>query len=366
MCSRKNLQLFFKFLLFFKCLAFVLLMALGVIFVTDKDLERAYGRRIVDNGGGLLTLVALIPMSQFIGMNGSANHNTFLLSTHAVFETVLFSSQFIIANEVIATSQPEFDAATRLNCMRNTPAEPSDDCKTYLKSDRYAGLHLVWAYNYDTATAGNSDYYSKIDGFQKNGDCCGFGPPLNCAPDSRKPPEDRFLEQVQPEFKKKRQVCGNVDLWYPASGSGSYTCSQVVDPNGVPLVVGGCKFEMPLGSCKDYDPEPGTAGCANVIEDTMNFTLLLEGAVILFFCVVPALSVLSSCCLCWKRKFTDVIPAHMERDPPDPYYTDWEKQAKKRAAGEPLPVFIRPIGSDLEMFDFQANPKADVDEEEGK
>jgi len=366
MCNRSNLKLLFKFLLCAKFISFILLLALGIIFVTDKDLERAYGRRIVDNGGGILTIVALIPMSQLIGIFGSANHNTFLLSTHAVFEMVLFTSQFTIANEIMVTSQPEFDLDTRLNCVRNLPLEPDDLCESYLKSDRYAGLHLVWAFNYDTAVAGNSDYYSKLDSFQKNGDCCGFGPPLRCEVDMRKPPEDRYLEEVQREFQRNRQVCGNLDTWYQASGEASYTCSQVVDPNGVPLVVGGCKYEMPLGACKDYDPEPGTTGCAPAIEETMNLTLYLEGAIILIFCLFPALGVLAACCLCWKRKFTDVIPAHLEADPPDPYDTDWAKKARNRAAGEPLPVFTAKIGSDLEKMEYQPSLKSTGEDEDAK
>ena len=30
-------------------------------------------------------------------------------------------------------------------------------------------------------------------------------------------------------------------------------------------------------------------------------------------------SIVTACCLCWKRKATDVLPAHLEARPFDPY-----------------------------------------------
>ena len=67
----------------------------------------------------------------------------------------------------------------------------------------------------------------------------------------------------------------------------------------------------------------------------------------------------SSCCLCWKRKATDVIPHHLEAAPFDPY-----KPPKKKKVGlgednrppEPIPVTI---GSEVETIRFTAQERKD-------
>ena len=35
--------------------------------------------------------------------------------------------------------------------------------------------------------------------------------------------------------------------------------------------------------------------------------------------LMQAFSIISACCLCWKRKATDVVPAYLEARPFDPY-----------------------------------------------
>ena len=106
---------------------------------------------------------------------------------------------------------------------------------------------------------------------------------------------------------------------YPTSGRNSYTCSQAVNPDASVLVIGGCKYEMPLGACKDSgkyqravklriiielgyspplrflgaDPTAGTKGCASNLEASMNRSLGIQGGVVFlftFFQVGPSLS----------------------------------------------------------------------------
>mmetsp|Transcript_69677 Transcript_69677/g.136987 ORF Transcript_69677/g.136987 Transcript_69677/m.136987 type:complete len:362 (+) Transcript_69677:131-1216(+) len=349
MCSRYNLQLFTRFMVCMKVLLFAALMSIGSIFVSDTDLERAYGDSIVRHGAGLLFVGSAVPISQYVGLSGGDNHNTFLLLLHSMFEGTLFAVQFSISSDVLAMSQDEYPPALREDCLRVVPGEyDAKACAEYIDSDRYSGIHLVWAYTYDKAQY-DSDSYSKIDGFQKTGDCCGFAAPVSCEPDSRTPPEDRLTEDVTKTFRDERQTCGSESGWYPISGEQNYECSQAIDPDAPTPVIGGCKYEMPLGACKDYDPDAGTQGCASTIEAAMNLSLNIQGAVIFILTTFQLLSILAACCLCCKRKATDVLPAHLEAEPPEPYPVQ-----KKKKPGDPpgIEVASAMVGSDEQKWKF--------------
>lgn len=225
MCSRSNLRTLFNLSIFLKFCLVVTLIVIGSIFLTDPDLSQAYGEAIIAHGGGLILVACLAPLSQYIGSRGSIQHNTFLLALHAVFEAILFFIQFSIALELLAIAEPEVSEAVRLDCMRMVPLEqPIATCNEYLESDRYAGFRLTWSSNYELAQT-DPDFYSKLDGFQNVGNCCGFGPPLSCDEDARPYPNDRPLEYVPSAFGSQRQRCGSEDGWYPSSGSASYCAS---------------------------------------------------------------------------------------------------------------------------------------------
>jgi len=313
-------------------------------------------------------------------VTAAMNHNTFLLALHATIEAILFSFQFSIASQIMVLSAPEYPVAVRENCLQNVPetSGAGDDgvdteCAGYLASDRYSGFHLVWMYNYQQAM-GDSDTYKEFDTFQKNGDCCGFGPPLKCEEDTSKFPQDRLLTGTESEWVAQRRICGSEDLYYPTSGKSSYVCSQYVDATAASPVVGGCRYDMPLGNCKDYWPEDGTKGCASVLEFSMNTTLFVQGTVVLIFTTFQLLSVLAACCRCWKKKDTDVLPelefsaaGGGRFDPYAPIGQRGNKQKKLRSlrgtAVEPIMVAV---GSEEKREMFCPEPKEETKEGPGK
>ena len=212
MCSRGNPQLLFQFSIFLKFLLFATLMSIGGIFVGNTDLERAYGNVIVRHGAGLLIVGSCVPLSQYIGSRGSEQHNTFLLLVHTMAESTLFAIQFSISNDVMDISQDEFSPAFRENCLRTVPGASTPECSSYIQSDRYAGMHLTWAANYDLAQD-DSDFYKKLEDLQNAGDCCGFAAPTSCEEDRRPPPEDRLVDELSKDFRLRRQTCGAEDGW---------------------------------------------------------------------------------------------------------------------------------------------------------
>jgi hypothetical protein len=75
-------------------------------------------------------------------------------------------------------------------------------------------------------------------------------------------------------------------------------------------------------------------------------------------------AVAASCCLCWKRKYTDIIPEFSEAEPIDPYKPRQQKMKKEKGrvvlAAKPPCI----IGSEVDKFPFvpQVN-KDQLDEE---
>ena len=59
--------------------------------------------------------------------------------------------------------------------MENT----ADDCLEYTRSDRYAGMMLVWR-SYVYLSLDYTKYYERVVTIEQEGVCCGFGPPTRC------------------------------------------------------------------------------------------------------------------------------------------------------------------------------------------
>lgn len=351
-------------MILFQFAEFLALISIGSMYVSDLDLERAFTSEIANHGGGLLLVGSTIPFSQYIAYRASEQHNTFLLLLHACVESTLFSIQFLISSRLIAMSVPEYPINIRENCLKNDPTDDAD-CNAYFESDRYAGFHLVWAYNHGLAMK-DSDVYKAYDTLQKKGSCCGFGAPVSCEENKDIYPTDRTLEGLSTSFTSQRQSCGEESLWYEASGKGSYECSQIVDETAVVQVIGGCRYEFPVGTCKDNEVESNTRGCASALEEKMNLDLYIQGLVLFLFSFIQTAAILASCCLCWKRKATDVIPEFSETPPPDPYKAKPKSNFKKGKKGV-VSKADKPsvmIGSEQELFAFIAEPNEETKEGE--
>lgn len=64
--------------------------------------------------------------------------------------------------------------------MRQEPVTNSlDDCLEYLRSDRVAGMMLVWR-SYAYLALDFTKYYERLVTIEQEGACCGFGPPTRC------------------------------------------------------------------------------------------------------------------------------------------------------------------------------------------
>lgn len=54
-----------------------------------------------------------------------------------------------------------------------------EECLEFTRSDRYAAMMLVWR-SYNFLALEHTSYYQRIVSLEKEGGCCGFGPPTRC------------------------------------------------------------------------------------------------------------------------------------------------------------------------------------------
>lgn len=213
-----------------------------------------------------------------------------------------------------------FSPELQNDCLQNAPEIYShDECLYYMRHDSTVGMRLAWASFY--SLSGDPTYYQYLSVIQEENLCCGFGPPLRCLNDTRKPPPDRPLDNLDSIFTKRRVTCGETSRYYPQQDN----CLHYFDPNTIPQIIGGCEYDMALGNCVDNDAAAfNSFGCANFLEDYVATFVGPPALLIIGSSGMNILSMLISCCLIWKRKDSDVFPDFIHEKTID----DWGKQKK--------------------------------------
>lgn len=287
--------------------------------MTTVDYQRAYGTGIAGLGFGLIMIALLAPVSQCVGYSGSIYHNKFLLTLHAAFDFVLLLMQFSIGFSLLEISLDHTLPDTREYCVMSNPEGSGEECPAYSTSARYIGFKLVWAARFELVNTGDPSEYATMITWQRSGGCCGYGPPMRCEVDSQAIPADLLLDGVPSAYTDQATFCGDSPSWYPVVGLDNNLCEQAIDKTAAVLKYGGCKYEMPLGQCKELDPAETDRGCASFLQQMFDEEISGHALGIITLCLIEILSVIMACCYCWKRKSFDVMPAYLEQVPYDPY-----------------------------------------------
>jgi hypothetical protein len=199
----------------------------------------------------------------------------------------------------------DFDWARE--CLGTYPDDRDECMREYLMTDAFQGFKLVWLSFYQKAyNEGAISYKQQLIGFQREGSCCGFGPPLRCEENRDSWPAALPSDSTDTAwaYSGKRQKCGAAKGWYPATAS----CNRIVDPMVYPPVYGGCPYEYPIGECSGQFPDEASRGCAVSVEQTFKAGVADTATVILVCTLIPILAGVCSCCLFFKRKDWDVLP----------------------------------------------------------
>ena len=197
-----------------------------------------------------------------------------------------------------------YSPAFQNDCLQNKPDEHThEECLSYLRHDSTTGMRLAWASFFSLSD--DPKYYQYISTLQDDNLCCGFGPPLRCVNDTRKPPPDRPLEDLDRLYARRRVTCGETARYYPQQDN----CLHYFDPNTIPQIVGGCEYDMAVGNCVDDDAVLfNSYGCANYMEDFVASFVGPQALLLMGSSGMNILSMIVSCCMLWKRKNSDVFP----------------------------------------------------------
>ena len=104
--------------------------------------------------------------------------------------------------------------------------------------------------------------------------------------------------------------CGYYPGYYPTQDAtnpkSSIFCKDYY--NFAKKIVGGCSYDLGAGNCLTVDVYPNSIGCASAIETYM-ISLIQPHALMLLGCsAFNMLFMITSCCMWWKRKSSDVFP----------------------------------------------------------
>ena len=172
-------------------------------------------------------------------------------SSKKLHNFLVFASPF--PRSQLGTPLAEFEDGLREECSKTEPSPESDldvinDCLPYVQSDRTSGFQLVWrSYYFESGRAAN--FYQKIIDIQREGQCCGFGPPKRCLEYDAEifPNDNTFSDKYNTatisstnsaweNYNDQRNLCDYGDdnfMWYPPiplngeKGSDAESCDQV-------------------------------------------------------------------------------------------------------------------------------------------
>eukprot|EP00611_Tribonema_gayanum_P027622 TRINITY_DN6888_c0_g1_i1.p1 TRINITY_DN6888_c0_g1~~TRINITY_DN6888_c0_g1_i1.p1 ORF type:complete len:352 (-),score=106.33 TRINITY_DN6888_c0_g1_i1:985-2040(-) len=313
MCTMQNLRLGALTLCALRAISGLYLLILGSRLVANQHLVMAFGAGITSIGA-VVILCSIFGVVAAVILNcGAVWHNKFLLLVYFLAEAALVLMQIASGLALHSHIAPEVPYAQQRACLlaRSAAAPPTAACAAYARSERYARMLDVWrSYNY--LSAGASRYYALVAHMEEDGDCCGFGAPTGCVPDPRAFPEAPTRGQLHwgGDYESDaRYVCGAEPGWYGET----YYCSQSVDESALEPVIGGCRFDYPLGECKNQPVIDGTSsGCGAEVDAAMARRITGDARAIVALGFVYAAGLAIAVCLAAKRPALDVLPDHVE------------------------------------------------------
>ena len=318
----------------FKLLFAVYMFIYGIVLCADHTVRQAFGSDMLWIGIILALLGFCKPVNVAMGHYGSMKHNKCALLLVIVFDGVAGVVQCSIGLMLLTRGTPIYDYSLRRACSRSVLNAGEGKCDRYFSDDRTAGMRLAWMSTYYRAIRDKDNAQSKIiEQIEEIAQCCGFGPPVACdrVENTAKFPSiyDQSTEFLGRDMIKQRVVCSedydcDTDddttsryCWYPVEEG---TCEHFAAGdigNSNPL---GCRYDWGIGACLDEDSADSSKGCAFYFEETMNDKIYGHGIALVVCILLEFFTIFSSCCFCWKRKSTDVLPiSYIYDEPFDPF-----------------------------------------------
>jgi hypothetical protein len=262
MCTLENIKLGSAAIFTIRIILGLTLMIVGGIFANTPEIVQAYGVYFIEAGAGVVmlgftTLVFAYPM-----LFGIRKHNRFVLLSCVVIDMIIFTQEITIGLNTYEPTIPIFSSDLMSDCAQNTPSKYSNEqCLVYWRSDRTAGFRIVWASLFTDVN--NEDNFQILSNFETTSGCCGFASPMTCQNDTRSWPSDRPIDDMHTRYQKQRLSCGNMPGFYEKQ----VNCLDYYDENSLPPIIGGCRYDMGAGNCRNQDVSSFTKGCALAVEE---------------------------------------------------------------------------------------------------
>jgi len=307
MCSVDNIKLINMIIASLKVLIAVYIVYAGAVFTETIELHRGFGIYFIEAGAGLVMLGLMsgglvVPAFEY----GIKRHNRFVIFMCFWTDTLIMSMLLHLGYTTGQYLIPEYGQEFRTDCIRNVPQIFSvDECRPYLTSDRTAGYRLVWAGFFTDKK--DAFQYQIMQTIQDNTGCCGFNPPFRCDNITTGFPDYFASDGISSDFTKYRLLCGVKPNFYPEQDN----CADVFDTDDPEQLVGGCRYDLAIGSkCLLDAPQGQTSGCVSSVEDYLGSLISMHVSLIFGVCpLFNLLGMLLACCMWWKRKpESDVFP----------------------------------------------------------
>jgi len=292
-------------------------------FEGDYSFGLAFGSAVVASGSiviilGAAYLISIIPFNF-----GMKRHNRAVILICLIGDCIMLLTLLSIGTTLYVDSLPKFSTALRTDCSLTSPVSHTpSQCRDYYRADRTAAMRIAWS-SYYLDRAGN---HQVVVAMQLNQACCGFSAPFRCLNDTRTYPDIPFPNQVPPDIRRNRMLCGHHASNNPRHDYYSQrdTCLQYYDQTVSPPIIGGCKYDLGIGNCVNLDIQESSLGCASYFEDYINNKISTPAILLLASCSISFACILLSTVMFFKRKYEDVFPVY-EQDVSKFNHVDFDK-----------------------------------------
>jgi hypothetical protein len=323
MCILDNIKMGMKLGSMISYIAAFTFFVIGLILGGKHHWSEAYGNTIAQAGGGLIFMSLLVLAAGCLIGYAGRQGNKFAAIVLVGLLTVLMIMHTSIGGVVLAATRSgdlSMSHEHLTECVSMYQPTPGLDCSTFINSDQYMGLKLLWKSYFGNLE--DTDVEKLAEGrlwlfmLQKDAGCCGFGRPYRCQQDTREMPsgypeegpEGQNLQIYAYQGKNVRELCGKQinedDTWYQAC----HDCDVPIP--GEAFKYGGCPYEFPIGDCKLVVPNDRVKGCAAHVHKVIGSSVSSIGQLVLMFTILPAVVAFLTACLFAKRKAnSEVMPA---------------------------------------------------------
>eukprot|EP00941_MAST-03F_sp_MAST-3F-sp1_P001061 g1061.t1 len=292
----------------FSCVAMAFAVFLVGISITNPTIADVYGVDWAAMNETWMDICAFILLIlTCLGLYGIKYDNKCIMFVFNLLLFIVIVAQvgllLNIASQTAVTYSDEFQESCLREVVESSEeyvpienyATLSPECIAYLTDETRQSLYRWWGNMH--AASEDTDTLGIMIMIQREGNCCGFGPPQGCYYD-RIPP---LSSRTPYEFKNGR--CGIKKSWYPSSAY----CNMVSLDKEETLFPAGCRFDLPVPQCAERVPKPDI-GCALEIQKyVIGRTSPITGA-LSFLVILETICFIMSLNYYFKRKNTDALP----------------------------------------------------------